>query len=49
MAEKKRSTWQRIKYTVFTDNDITEPYFNVQVNWIPRLHAEENNKHFTFL
>ena len=49
MAEKKRSTWPCIKYTVFTDNDITEPYFNVQVNWIPRLHAEENNKHFTFL
>ena len=49
MAEKNHSTWQRIKYTVSTDNDITEAYFHVQVSWIPRLHAEENNKHFTFL
>ena len=49
MAEKNRSTWQRIKNPVSMDNDITEAYFDVQVNWIPSLHAEENNKHFTFL
>ena len=31
MTEKNRSTWQRIKNAVSTDN-ITGAYFNVQVN-----------------